>query len=54
MKDFKQLQKAAEDAKSEFTAFERKDVQFRENLKHAKAKVRSPHAEASGAQRMHV
>ena len=36
--EFQELKKAREDAKKKFTVFERKDVQLRENDKHAKNK----------------
>jgi structural maintenance of chromosome 4 len=38
--EFQELKKAREDAKKKFTVFERKDVQLRENDKHAKNKAK--------------
>eukprot|EP00052_Salpingoeca_macrocollata_P017972 m.147220 g.147220 ORF g.147220 m.147220 type:complete len:1291 (-) comp20562_c0_seq1:30-3902(-) len=53
MAEFTKLQEAVESAKANFTAFERRDVQHREDLKHAKAKekklVKSIAADTSAA-----
>ena len=40
LKDYKKLKGAADEVKAEFAAYERKDVQLRENLKHAKTKAK--------------
>lgn len=40
LKDYKKLKETADNVKAEFAAYERKDVQLRENMKHAKTKAK--------------